>query len=188
MRLGASRFGSVNGASIHGVVIDAAAGKPVSGAQVSVQEDINGDSVIEFAETYTITVTRGNWSYHVQILVVGGQTVIVKQTHESKVGQLQGIGEKIDATPTIGGQLFVVSSANQGPRRPRRSSRRAPPSPVRSCPSPAPRWPGQMIDQGTGEFQTAENGEKKGSSPRFVQELGFPGPDLPVRGAGKPAP
>ncbi|MDF2630842.1 MAG: lectin, partial [Symbiobacteriaceae bacterium] len=112
-------------ASIHGVVTDGATGKPVAGALVEIAEDFDGNGTIDFRATvttgpdgrYAIAVPRGNWNYKVQTtapMTVGGKTIQVKSSQNSQVGRLQGIGETIQASRTVGGQILVVGKSENG--------------------------------------------------------------------------
>ncbi|WP_028551684.1 S-layer homology domain-containing protein [Paenibacillus sp. UNC451MF] len=113
-------------AAVYGIIMDQVTGKPASGATVSVTADFDGDGVIDFNSTittgpdgsYQIPVPRGNFTYTMNIqtpVQIGNQTVTLKQTQTATVGQLSGVGQKIDSTNKISGSLFIASSADSQP-------------------------------------------------------------------------
>ena len=114
-------------ATVAGVVTDAATGRPVAGAQVSIAEDFDGNGTIDFTATsvtgadgrYVIVVPRGEWHYTVTIktpVIVGDQTIWVTSTQDGDVGELQGVGEQHLASPTMSGLLLMKNGATQQPK------------------------------------------------------------------------
>ncbi len=114
-------------ATVAGVVIDSATGKPVAGARISVAEDFDSNGTIDFEASYVtgadgryeIVVPRGGWRYTVKIqtpVVVGGETVWVTSTQHGDVDQLQGTGEEHLASPTMSGLLLMKDGADQQPK------------------------------------------------------------------------
>ncbi|SFL65068.1 S-layer homology domain-containing protein [Paenibacillus sp. 1_12] len=111
-------------ASVQGIVIDQVTGKPAANSTVKVTADFDGDGIIDFSSTvttgpdgsYHIGVPRGNFNYTMNIqtsVQIGNQTVTLNRTQTAAVGTLNAVGQKIDSTNKISGQLFIAASSKQ---------------------------------------------------------------------------
>lgn len=114
-------------ASIEGIVLDRSKAErpPIAGAQVELKEDLDNDGVIDFTAStttgadgkYKIYVPVGNRSYTPLITIpvqVGNQTISMKISQRTNVGELSGIGQTINAQQNISGKLMVGQADGNG--------------------------------------------------------------------------